>query len=179
MDFVEGFKGREAAISALFAASFGDSEGEAEGRLIGQLAADLMATTKPEDLRVFSAVERGEIIGAIAFSKLDYPEDARRVFLLSPVAVATARQRRGVGEKLLRHGLNALRGEGAEIAMTYGDPDYYRRVGFAQITPEVAQPPFRLQQVHGWLGQSLTDQPLTPLTGPCRCVPAFDKPEYW
>ena len=179
MDFIEGFEGRQQALIDVFRRSFGDSEGEAEGRVIAQLVTNLITTTASADLRVFSAVDDGDIAGAIIFSKLNYPADDRVVFLLAPVAVATARQRQGVGQALLRHGLDTVRNDGVEVAITYGDPNYYARVGFAQITEEIAQPPFKLEQPHGWLGQSLADQPLTALSGACRCVPAFDKPEYW
>ena len=179
MDFIEGFEGRQQALIDVFRRSFGDSEGEAEGRVIAQLVTNLITTTASADLRVFSTVNDGDIAGAIIFSRLNYPADERVVFLLAPVAVATARQRQGVGQALLRHGLDAVRNDGVEVAITYGDPNYYARVGFAQITEEIAQPPFKLEQPHGWLGQSLTDQPLTALSGACRCVPAFDKPEYW
>ena len=179
MDFVDGFEGRAPAIIDLFASTFADSEGEAEGRVIRQLVTDLIATSTPEDLYVFSAWNDGDIIGAIAFSRLNYAEDARTVFLLAPVAVATRRQGEGVGQALLTHGLNAMGAAGVDIAITYGDPNYYSKVGFIPITAEIAQPPFPLEQPHGWQGRSLTDQALTPLKGASRCVPGFDKAEYW
>ena len=39
--------------------------------------------------------------------------------------------------------------------------------------------PQPLNQPQGWIAQSLTDAPLTPLNGPARCVPAFDDPALW
>lgn len=164
---------------ALFARTFADSEGEAEGCLIGALVRDLLNTTPEADLWVFSAREDGALAGCIMFTPLRFDEDTRRVYLLSPVAVATGRQGQGIGQALLRHGLDALRADGADVAVTYGDPGYYGRVGFGPVAAEDVRPPLPLSQPEGWLAQSLTDRPLTPLKGPSRCVAALDDPGYW
>jgi putative acetyltransferase len=179
MEFSADHKDRAEEITALFEASFSDSEGAEEGRLIGKLVQDLLETTPGEDLFIFTALEGGTIVAAIVFSRLSYDQDARRVFLLGPVAVAPARQGRGVGQALLNHGLAAMRDRGVDVAVTYGDPDYYGKVGFRPITEETARPPQPLQQPEGWLARSLTDRPLDPRKGPSRCVSAFDDPAYW
>ena len=110
---------------------------------------------------------------------MTYVGDPRRVFLLSPVAVATAHQGKGVGQRLIAHGLDALRREGVEIAVTYGDPAFYGRVGFVPVSEMDLPAPQPLSQPQGWIAQSLTDAPLTPLLGPARCVAAFDDPALW
>jgi predicted N-acetyltransferase YhbS len=66
-----------------------------------------------------------------------------------------------------------------DIAATYGDPDFYRRIGFKAITAGEVPAPFPLQQPEGWLGQSLTDAKLAALEGPARCVEAFNDPALW
>ena len=167
-----------AAIAELFRATFTASEGAEEGELIGGLARRLMSQTPPDDLRVFSAWESGVLIGAILFTRLAFADD-RTVFLLAPVAVATDRQRQGVGQALIRHGLGALRAEAVDVAVTYGDPAFYGRVGFLPVTVAEVPAPHALNHPHGWLGQSLTAAPLSPLEGPSRCVAAFDDPRLW
>jgi putative acetyltransferase len=166
-------------VVQLVAESFGASEGEQEGRLIGRLTDDLLRRTPAEDRFAFVAEDAGALVAAIVFSRLRYPEDGRRVFLLAPVAVATARQRQGIGQRLLHSGLDALRAAGVEIALTYGDPRYYAKLGFKPLGVDAAQPPLPLRLPHGWLGQSLSDQPLTPLRGPSFCVDALNDPAYW
>jgi predicted N-acetyltransferase YhbS len=170
---------RAGEIEDLVAATFAASEGAEEGRLIGGLARDLLATTPAEELRVFLALEAGRVIGAILFTPLVFQDDPRRAMLLAPVAVATDRQGRGVGQALIAHGLDALRGEGVDVAVTYGDPAFYGRVGFRQITEETARPPFPLSLPHGWLAQALDGGPLAPLKGPSRCAPALSDPAFW
>ena len=179
MDFSTTVQGREQEIVDLFAATFAASEGPDEGALIGKLARDQMGGTAPADLFVFTAWEGETLVGGIVFSRLVYPEDARVVFVLAPVAVVPDRQGTGIGQKLLAHGLAHLRDAGIDIALTYGDPKYYAKVGFVPITQDFAAAPFDLQYPHGWLGQSLTAAEMTPLKGPSRCIAALDDPVYW
>jgi len=179
MDVSTEYQARTEAIAGLFAATFSASEGAEEGAVIGALARRLMAETPASDLRVFTAWDGGALVGAILFTRLAYAGDPRTVFLLSPVAVATAQQGRGIGQRLIAHGLDALRQEGADIAVTYGDPAFYGRVGFAPVAETVLPAPQPLGQPQGWLAQSLTGAPLAPLPGPARCVAAFDDPALW
>lgn len=179
MEFLTGHKGREAEIIDLFTATFTASEGEEEGALIWQLVRDLLGGTAEKDLFVFTAEEDGAIIGGIVFSRLTYEQDERTVFVLAPVAVATDQQGNGIGQRLLAHGLAALRGASVDTAMTYGDPKYYAKAGFLPIREADARAPFPLSRPEGWLGQSLTDQAMTPLRGPSRCVGALNDPVFW
>lgn len=166
-------------IVEVFTVSFSDSEGDEEGRSIGALVRELLTTTKSDDIYVFCGTENSVIIGSIIFTRIIFGDDNRTVFMLSPVAVQTARQGEGVGASLIRYGIDALRKRGVDVAITYGDPKYYARVGFEQIAQEVAQPPQKLSQPEGWLAQSLKEGVLTPLKGSPRCVDAFNNPAYW
>lgn len=179
MEIFHGLAGCAAPVVALFRDSFTASEGAAEGRLVSELARDLMAGTPPSDLRVFRAEEAGEVIGAAIFTRLAYPQDARRVMLLSPMAVSPDRQGRGVGQDLLRHALAALRAEGTEVVLTYGDPDFYGRVGFAGVDQGRMAAPHALGMPQGWLGQSLSGGEMPALSGVPVCAAALDRAEFW
>jgi len=179
MKFTADYADRADEIVALFTNTFTYSEGAEEGALIGKLAREMISTTPRTDLFVFSCHDEGDLAGCIMFSRLSYAEDDRTVFVLAPVAVEPARQGRGIGQNLLRFGLDELRHKGIDVALTYGDPAYYGKVGFAPITEAMARAPFQLQMPQRWLGQSLTDRPLAPLKGPSRCVEALNAPEYW
>jgi predicted N-acetyltransferase YhbS len=93
--------------------------------------------------------------------------------------VAKVHQGKGIGQRLINHGLSALRQEGVDIAVTYGDPAFYGRVGFEPVSAADLPAPQPLYQPQGWIAQSLTEAPLTPLSGPARCVAAFDDPALW
>ncbi len=179
MELSTGCKGKEQEVIDLLAATFAVSEGAEEGALIGDLTRNLLVTTADSDIHVFTAREERALIGAIIFSRLTYDQDDRTVFLLGPVGVATNRQGAGIGQNLLGYGIAALRKNGVDVAVTYGDPNFYSKVGFRPITEKFARAPFKLKFPKGWLGQSLTDGKMTPLNGPSRCVEAFDSPDYW
>lgn len=167
-----------ATVQSLFYSVFSDSEGESEGAIIRQLVDDIQTQTPLDDRHGHLACYDVEIVGAIFFTRMHF-DTALEVFLLSPVAVATKHQGRGIGQTLLKYGLGDMQMKGVDAILTYGSPEYYAKVGFHPISPEDITPPFRLSQPHGWLGQSLTDEPLTKLPGKGTCIEAFAHPSYW
>lgn len=179
MESSNEFKGYEQEIEDLVTSVFTASEGAEEGALIGTLSRELMGQTPDRDLRVKIARIKGQIVGVIFFSRLVYEMDKRIVFVLGPVAVATGHQRQGVGKRLISYGLDSLREEAIDIALTYGDPSYYKKVGFQSIKESFAAAPFPLQHPEGWMGQSLTSVKLTPLLGRSECVEALNKQSFW
>ena len=179
MEFSQGAQGRDQALVELFTATFTAAEGASEGTLIGDLVGNLLSRTPAPDRHVFTAESEGAVIGAAIFSRLTYDQDDRRVRVLGPVAVATEWQGQGVGRQLLTHAVQALREAGIDIVVTYGDPTYYSRVGFAPVTTTIIPAPFALQYPEGWLAQPLTEAEMTPLKGRARCVEAFNDPAFW
>ena len=166
------------AIVQLFRLTFSESEGGAEGALIGSLAEELFEKTYEQDLFNFVADRNGQIVGSIFFSRLCFESDIR-AFMLAPVAVHSDQQGKGIGQALIRYGLNALRDEGVRVAITYGDPKFYTKVGFRAVSHETIRAPFELSQPEGWLGQSLMGNSIEMLSGECTCVEAFRNPAYW
>lgn len=179
MEFSQGVRGRDQELVELFTASFTASEGASEGTLIGDLVRNQLSSTPAPDLYFFTAESNGAVIGGAVFSRLTYDQDDRSVFVLGPVAVATEWQGQGFGRQLLTYALQALREAGIDIAVTYGDPNYYARVGFAPVTEAFIPAPFKLQYPDGWLAQSLTETEMTPLKGTAHCVEAFNDPAFW
>lgn len=179
MEFTSAFKDRTGDIIAMFDKTFADSEGIEAGQLIKELVADMLASLSDEDMFVFSAIEDGDIVGSIIFTRMTYEQDTRTVFILAPVAVSTSQQGQGLGQRLIVHGLQALRDNGVDVALTYGDIDFYSKVGFNPITETDAQPPLPLQHPEGWLGQSLSSAHFEPLVGPSRCVAPLNDPNHW
>lgn len=175
----EGFVGRKQTVIDLFIAAFTASEGVGEGAMIGGLVLTLMDRTPAKDYRFFVAEDDGDIIGAVAFSRLRYSKDPQSAFLLSPMAVAPSRQRQGVGQALLTEALATLRADRVDVVVTYGDPDYYSQIGFAPITEDDAEAPRPLSMPHGWLGQRLDGEGRPSLQGPSTSVAAFDRADIW
>ena len=179
MNFSTDYETHANAITDLFASTFAASEGAEEGAVVGALARRLITETPAKDLRVVTAWADGTLLGNIIFTRLTYANDPRTVFMMAPVAVSTVHQGKGIGQRLIAHGLDLLRQEGVDITVTYGDPAFYGRVGFKPVSEAELPAPQPLQQPHGWIAQSLTDVPLKRLRGPARCVAAFDDPALW
>jgi putative acetyltransferase len=163
----------------LFQTTFANSEGADEGAMIGNLLRTILTQTPPDDRSVFIAEGDDGLSGSCVFSKLNYPNDSRVVYLLSPVAVLTSKQRQGVGQALLRASLETMRQATVDVVVTYGDPVFYGRVGFQQISETQLPAPFPLTYPDGWLAQHLRDEPIEPFKGPAECISAFENPDLW
>jgi predicted N-acetyltransferase YhbS len=179
MEFSTQYEGQVARITELFRATFSAAEGVTEGAVIGGLVQNLLTETSPEDIHVFTALKDGALVAGVIITRLAYAHDARKVFLLSPMAVASDSQGQGIGQALLQHVLDKLREAGVDILMTFGDPRFYGKLGFTVVGEEDARPPLPLSQPHGWLGQSLQGSGLTPLQGPSTCVAALNNQHFW
>lgn len=165
-------------IEGLFTRTFSDSEGQSEGKLIGQLVHELMIRTETDDMHGFIATEQERLVGCIFFTRLSFSSPAK-AFLLSPVAIDTAHQGKGIGQKLISFGIKHLDALGVELIFTYGDPNYYSKVGFRQVPQEVAAAPFKVAHPEGWLGHSLDGGSLELPLGQASCVEPFNDPQYW
>ena len=121
---------RDTELITLFKEVFTASEGAEEGATIGQFVERMLTQTDARDIRVFAGWDGSDLVAAALFSRLTYSDDTRTVMILSPMAVATARQGEGFGQALIRHALAELAQEGTDIALTYGDPNFYGKVGF-------------------------------------------------
>jgi putative acetyltransferase len=171
--------GPDPDIIALFSATFTASEGADEGAAIGGLVQNLSTRTPPADGHVYLGHADQKLIAAVIFTRLTFGGDARLVYLLSPMAVATQWQGKGMGQALLRHALDDLRGKGGDVAVTYGDPDFYGKVGFMPTSIQIVPAPFALSQPIGWIANSLRGGEIAPLPAPVTCAAALNDPAYW
>ena len=165
-------------VVALFTSVFTVSEGEKEGELIGKLASGLAPNINNEETFCFGAYENGFLAGSIFFTRLKF-NNPILVYMLSPVAVSTELQGKGIGQALINYGIEELRKRSVDVVVTYGDPNYYCKVGFEPLSESVIQAPLPLSMPHGWLGQSLTDKPIPTIDGRPVCAEEFNNPDYW
>jgi putative acetyltransferase len=75
----------------------------------------------------------GRIVGHVLFSELLIVRESETLpaLALAPLAVLPEYQRRGIGTRLTRHGLEACQKQGHRIVAVLGHPDFYRRFGFS------------------------------------------------
>jgi putative acetyltransferase len=83
------------------------------------------------------AIEADEVVGHIAFSPVTLslsPHQPVSIAGLAPMAVVPVRQRQGIGESLVRAGLDESRRHGFEAVVVLGHADYYPRFGFVRAS---------------------------------------------
>lgn len=74
------------------------------------------------------ADEEGELVGYALYCHTLV--GAQPCAFLATIAVLPAKQKQGVGERLVRHGLERCRGLGLELVFVAGKPEYFSRLGF-------------------------------------------------
>lgn len=76
------------------------------------------------------AIIAGDVVGHIAFSPATIGEAWNSWYGVGPVSVTPRLQRQGIGQSLMKAGLNKLRTRNANGCALIGDPNYYGRFGF-------------------------------------------------
>jgi predicted N-acetyltransferase YhbS len=171
-------KNSKEEVASLFTTVFSSSEGEKEGELIGNLASELSSRADNQEIICIGAYEERTLVGAIFFTRLRFNEPIA-VYMLAPVAVGTKQQGKGVGQALIKYGLNELKNRSVAVAITYGDPSFYSKVGFQPLSENTIKAPVKLSMPEGWLGQSLTEGPIPTINDRPTCVKEFNDPVYW
>ena len=165
-------------IKNLFQSVFTDSEGNDEGKLIAQLVEKLSKIINNESTVCYGTFFENELIASIFFTKLFFPENIL-IYMLAPVAVSTSHQGKGVGQSLIKYGLQELKNRSSHIAVTYGDPAFYSKVGFEALSEKQIQAPLKMSIPEGWLGLTLTAEPIPTIPSKPTCVEPFNDPTYW
>ena len=165
-------------VQQLFTMVFSNAEGVSEGELIGKLSYEIINSTDVQDFYGFIAIENKKIIGSVLFTRLTFQNNIN-AFLLSPMAIDKNYQGKSIGQKLINFGIKHLKENKVKIIFTYGDPQFYSKVGFKQISEKLIEAPFKLSQPEGWLAQSLISDQIESITGHSHCVKAFNKPKIW
>jgi putative acetyltransferase len=83
----------------------------------------------------------GTVIGHVAASPVSISDGSSGWFGLGPLSVVPSHQRRGVGSRLVREALHALRERRAAGCVVLGEPQYYGRFGF-EVDPDLVLPGF-------------------------------------
>lgn len=99
--------------------------------------------------------DKGDIVGHVAISPVTISDGAKGWFGLGPISVSPNIQRSGIGSKLMRSVLEALKGSGASGCVVLGDPAFYSRFGFLPesclVLPDVPPEYFQAIQFSGLL----------------------------
>jgi putative acetyltransferase len=145
----------------------------------GSEEADLVESLRTEDAVLLSLVAevhqeklQEQIVGHILFSRM-FIENSSGAFpaaALAPMAVLPEHQRRGIGGKLIRRALGALRERGEPIVIVVGHPHYYPRFGFSTEKAQSLEGPFPRE---AFMAMELSPGALEGVRGKVRYPAAF------
>ncbi len=121
------------------------------------------------------AVNDGRVVGHILFSRVTIDNASFNALGLAPVAVLPDFQRKGIGSKLIREGLERSKEAGYYAVVLLGDPAYYSRFGFARAAD------FGLQNEYGvhdeFMVLLLRRGALDEVSGMVKYLPEFQEAE--
>lgn len=167
------------SIITLFYNTFLNSEGDAEAKSVSGLVEKYMVNYPRKDLQGFVAKNGDQIIGGVFFSELRYKASDKLVYILSPMAVHSDYQGKGIGQDLIRFAHEEMKAQGVNLTMTYGDPSFYSKVGYQQITEDKIKAPLKLSFPEGWLVNPLDGVSNLEVEGSSTCIPELDDQELW
>lgn len=76
----------------------------------------------------------GHVVGHVAFSPVTISDGTQNWYGLGPVSVLPEHQRKGIGKSLILEGISRLKGLNAKGCCLVGHSDYYRKLGFKNVS---------------------------------------------
>ena len=166
-----------ADIQSIYLTTFGEDE-KAQ---VAMLAIDLLnEESQPETFALVAEADK-LLVGHVGLSPvaLDHLSGLSG-YILAPLAVKPAVQKRGVGSKLIEAAVRRLKVQGVNILFVYGDPKYYERFGFTTDTAQPFKTPYKLQFPNGWMARVLNDTVgLNQQAGKISCVEPLNDSALW
>ena len=124
------------------------------------------------------AIVESCLVGHGIFTTCGVAGSSANVALLGPLAVASARQREGLGSAIVKMGMRRLEKAGVTHVYVLGDPAYYGRLGFVPEAQVV--PPYQLPAEWGEAWQSMSLSSAAPRPRGTLTVPQpWREPVLW
>ena len=76
----------------------------------------------------------GHVVGHVAFSPVTISDGTLNWYGLGPVSVLPEQQHKGIGKSLILEGISRLKDLNAKGCCLVGHPDYYRKLGFKNVS---------------------------------------------
>lgn len=156
----------DTVIRAAFAGTDFGHQGEAElVRMVGEDGDTLVSLIAEAD---------GAVVGHLLFSRMAIEADGAALSGagLAPVSVLPRLQGQGIGDALIRAGLDALREQGVAISFVLGHTAYYPRFGYSPDLAARFASPFAGPH---FMAMMLDSHAAWPLGGRADYAPAFGR----
>ena len=166
------------SVQQFFKKVFTKSESTKEGNIVGNLSYKLSKLIDEENIIGIQGKINNKIVAYIFLSKLYFKEDYL-VYLLSPVAVDSNYQKKGLGQKIIQYGIKYLKKQNKDLLMTYGDPNYYLKSEFKKTNVTLIPAPYKLSQPIGWLVNKISSKRSIKLRSKPNCVLPLRNKKLW
>ncbi|MFC1650379.1 GNAT family N-acetyltransferase [Candidatus Latescibacterota bacterium] len=147
-----------------------------------KLVKDLLSDPSAEPLLSLLAFENDKAVGHILFTKASLePQSSLSISLLAPLAIIPDMQGKGVGGKLVQHGLKILAERGVDLVFVLGHPGYYPRFGFIPVGTNGYEAPYPIPEKYSdaWMFQLLNKEKTGSSSGKVIVAVKLNKPEHW
>lgn len=150
-----------------------------EAELVADLAVNLLHEKSIIKIISLVAIDNNAIIAHTAFSPVFLEDTNEHLgYILAPLAVLPTYQNKGIGTKIVKHGLNIISSSGVLMVFVYGNPQYYSRFGFKTDLTQNCTPPYTLQYPEGWQTMKLNFTVFAE-GGKLKCVNSLNNPQLW
>jgi len=145
----------------------------------------LMKDDSAKPIESFLAFDEDKPIGHILFTNatVEGYQKSEHICFLSPIAIIPEYQGEDIDKMLMEEGLKKLEKSGIEMIFVYGDPQYYKTLGFV---PEAETfgfaPPYPVPDRHSkaWMVRPLSHiRGLSNSAGKVAVADSLNKPELW
>ena len=153
---------------------------EGEKQIVSTLAVNLLSEeASPKTISLVAEAD-GAAVGHIAFSPVTVNNNKSwKGYILAPLGVKPEYQKRQIGSKLIKSGMERLSKMGVNVLFVYGDPKYYGKFGFNADLASVYSPPYELQYPFGWQAIILNEGVFTKSSVKISCVDPLNDTELW
>jgi putative acetyltransferase len=153
---------------------------EGEREIVSRLAIDLLSENTTPQTISFVAETDGAVVGHIAFSPVTIDNNENfQGYILAPLGVKPAYQKRRIGSKLIEYGIQRLSVMGIHVVFVYGDPKYYGRFGFSADAAHQYTTPYKLHYPSGWQAIVLNECEIEKPPVAITCVASLYDPKLW
>ena len=149
-----------------------------------ELVSDLLKDKTAEPVLSLLAFDDDKAVGHILFTKctLENSEDQPSIYILAPLAVIPEYQKKGIGGKLIKEGLQVLKEFDAELVFVLGHMEYYPKYGFIPDAKKLGyEAPYFIPEkfADAWMVQAIGKNQFDVAQGKIKCADALNKPEHW
>ena len=147
------------------------------------LVREMLVDPSAKPLLSLIAIIENQAVGHILFTTAHISNNPNKVSisLLAPLAIMSNYQKKGIGGKLIKKGLEILSKSGVDLVFVLGHPKYYPKYGFTPASQFgfIATYPIPEEVADAWMVQALHPDVIGTVSGKIICCDALNKPEHW